>query len=248
MRHYWHSHAAHAARVASATPTKFRAVGSGQSVAGPLVTMNTMLADSLSWIADTLESKLTQGADLEAEILLILKEIIDQHGAVVFSGNGYSAEWHKMAVERGLADLKTAADALPVLKEPYIEELFDKLGVLSPVELASRFEIYAEQYILAIEVEAKLVVSMAKTGIYPAAVKYLSDLSSTINSLKSTGIELGNERLVQIAALLTSMMETVGKLGAAISQHDFSTLETHAILCKNHPSIHGRSSSVRRRA
>jgi len=211
---------------------EFRAVGSGQSVAGPLVAMNTLLADSLNWVADTLESKLTDDSDLDTAILNTLKEIIDQHGAVVFSGNGYSAEWHKMAVEeRGLANLKTAADALPVLKEPYIEELFDKLGVLSPVELASRFEIYAEQYILAIEVEAKLVVSMAKTGIYPAAVKYLSDLSSTISSLISTGIELGNERLVQIAGLLISMMETVDKLAAAISKHDFSTPEEHMQFC-----------------
>jgi len=211
---------------------EFRAVGSGQSVAGPLVAMNTMLADSLNWVADTLESNKTQGFDLDAAILKTLKELIDEHGAVVFGGNGYSAEWHKMAVEeRGLANLRTAADALPVLKELYIEELFDKLGVLSPVELASRFEIYAEQYILAIEVEAKLVVSMAKTGIYPAAVKYLSDLSSTINSLKSTGIELGNERLVQVAALLKSMMETVIKLSMAISQHDFSTPEEHMQFC-----------------
>ena len=145
---------------------EFRAVGSGQSVAGPLVAMNTMLADSLNWVADGLETKLAKGTELDAAILETLKEIIDTHGAVVFGGNGYSAEWHKMAVEeRGLANLKTAADALPVLKEKYIEELFDKLGVLSPVELASRFEIYAEQYILAIEVEAKLVVSMIKTGI-----------------------------------------------------------------------------------
>jgi glutamine synthetase len=211
---------------------EFRAVGSAQSVAGPLVTMNTLLADSLHWIADTLESKLSNGANLDAAILITLKEIIDQHGAVVFSGNGYSAEWHKMAVEeRGLANLKTAADALPVLKEPYIEELFNKLGVLSPVELASRFEIYAEQYILAIEVEAKLVISMAKTGIYPAAVKYLATLSSTINSLKSTGIELDSDRLVQIAALLKSMMDVVANLGNAIAKHDFSTPEDHMQFC-----------------
>ncbi len=211
---------------------EFRAVGSGQSVAGPLVTMNTMLADSLNWVADTLESKLAEGANLDAAILKTLKEITDKHGAVVFSGNGYSAKWHKMAVEeRGLANLRTAADALPVLKETHVEELFDKLGVLSPVELASRFEIYAEQYILAIEVEAKLVVGMAKTGIYPAAVKYLSDLSSTINSLKSNGIELDNERLVKIAALLTSMMETAGKLDEAIRRHDFSTPEEHMQFC-----------------
>ncbi|TAL50911.1 MAG: glutamine synthetase type III [Methylovulum sp.] len=213
---------------------EFRAVGSGQSVAGPLVTMNTILADSLNWVADRLDSKLKQGADLDTAILNTLKEIIDQHGAVVFGGNGYSAEWHKMAVEeRGLANLKTAADALPVLKEAYVEELFDTLGVLSPVELASRFEIYAEQYILAIEVEAKLVLSMAKTGIYPAAVKYLSDLSCAINSLKSNGIELGNERLVQVAALLASMMETIAKLGTAISRHDFPTTEEHMQFCAN---------------
>ncbi|MDO9107237.1 MAG: glutamine synthetase III [Methylovulum sp.] len=211
---------------------EFRAVGSGQSVAGPLVTMNTMLADSLNWVADALESKLAQGADLDTAVLNTLKELIDQHGAVVFGGNGYSAEWHKMAVEeRGLANLKTAADALPVLKEPYVEELFDKLGVLSPVELASRFEIYSEQYILAIEVEAKLVVSMAKTGIYPAVIKYLSNLSNTISSLKSNGIELGTERLSHINGLLAPMMEIVAKLSDAISQHDFATVEAHMQFC-----------------
>jgi glutamine synthetase len=211
---------------------EFRAVGSGQSVAGPLVAMNTMLADLLNWVADTLGDKMAQGTDLDTAILKTLKEIIDQHGAVVFSGNGYSAEWHKMAVEeRGLANLKTAADALSVLKEPYVQKLFHKLCVLSPVELASRFEIYAEQYILAIEVEAKQVVSMAKTGIYPAAAKYLAELSSTVSSLKSNGIVLGNEPLAKITDLLASMMSTVAKLGTAISQHDFPTIEEHMQFC-----------------
>ncbi len=207
---------------------EFRAVGSGQSVAGPLVSMNTLLADSLNWVADSLEDQLSKGKDLDSAILSTLKEIIDNHGAVVFSGNGYSAEWHKIAVEeRGLANLKTAADALPVLKEKYIEELFDKLGVLSPVELASRFEIYAEQYILAIEVEAKLVVSMVKTGIYPAVLKYLSDLSSTLSSLKSNGIELDNSRLTLISEQLNSLTTTVDTLKSAIAQHDFESIEEH---------------------
>jgi glutamine synthetase len=211
---------------------EFRAVGSGQSVAGPLVSMNTMLADSLNWVADTLESNKAKGDDLDTAILNTLKELIDRHGAVVFGGNGYSAEWHKMAVEeRGLANLKTSADALPVLKEAYVEELFDKLGVLSPVELASRFEIYSEQYILAIEVEAKLVVSMAKTGIYPAVVKYLSDLSSTIIGLKDTGVELDNELLSLITAQLTAMMKTVGTLNSALAKHDFATPEEHMQYC-----------------
>ena len=211
---------------------EFRAVGSGQSVAGPLVSMNTLLADSLNWVADSLEAHLAKGAGLDAAILATLKEIIDTHGAVVFGGNGYSAEWHKMAVEeRGLANLKTAADALPVLKEKYIEELFDKLGVLSPVELASRFEIYAEQYILAIEVEAKLVVSMVKTGIYPAAVKYLAELSSTLSSLKGNGITLDATRLTAISESLNSLTAIIEKLSAAIAQHDFETIEDHLQFC-----------------
>ncbi len=211
---------------------EFRAVGSGQSVAGPLVAMNTILADSLNWVADTLEAKLKDGTALDTAILETLKLLIDGHGAVVFGGNGYSAEWHKMAVEeRGLANLKTAADALPVLKEPYIEALFDKLGVLSPVELASRFEIYAEQYILAIEVEAKLVVSMAKTGIYPVAVKYLSDLSSSASALKSHGIELGTETMSVIAAQLASMLDKANQLATALKKHDFGTVEDHMQFC-----------------
>ena len=133
-----------------------------------------------------------------------------------------------MAVEeRGLANLRTTADALPVLKAEYIEELFDRMGVLTPVELESRFDVYAEQYIQSIEVEAKLVISMAKTIIYPAAVRYLSQLSSTIVGLKEIGIELEKESAEKVAALVKSMMDIVSKLVAAMGKHDFATSEEH---------------------
>jgi glutamine synthetase len=207
---------------------EFRAVGSGQSVSGPLIAMNTVLADSLNWIGDKLEAELGKGIELNAAIQTILKEIMDQHGAVVFSGNGYSEEWHKIAVEeRGLANLRTTADALPVLKEKYIEDLFSGLGVLSPVELASRFEAYAEQYILSIEVEAKLVISMAKTLIYPAATRYLSELSNTALSMKEIGVDLGIETIEKVSNTVKSMMEKVSKLDSAIASHDFATTEDH---------------------
>jgi len=207
---------------------EFRAVGSGQSVAGPLVAMNTILADSLNWIAEQLEAKLKEGIELNTAIQSILKEIMDKHGNVVFGGNGYSSELHKMAVEeRGLANLPTTADALPVLKEKYIEELFDKIGVLSPVELESRFEVYAEQYLLSIEVEAKLVISMAKTTIYPAAMKYLSNLTSTIASLKDMSIEIDTTTVKKVAQLADLMMTEVSKLSDAIAKHDFETTEAH---------------------
>jgi glutamine synthetase len=207
---------------------EFRAVGSGQSVSGPLVAMNTILADSLDWVANQLESALAKGTELNTAIQTMLKEIIDQHGAVVFNGNGYSAEWHKMAVEeRGLANLPTSADALPVLKAPYIEELFEKIGVLTPVELESRFDVYAEQYLNSIEVEAKLMISMAKTMIYPAAVGYLSDLSATIAGLKEIGIDLEKETAEKVASLTKFLMDSVSKLSGALSHHDFSSPEEH---------------------
>lgn len=206
---------------------EFRAVGSGQSVAGPLVAMNTILADSLNWMAEKLEGELAQGTELNYAIHKILKEVMDEHGVVVFNGNGYSQEWHQMAEERGLANLRTAADALPVLKEGYIEELFHKMGVLSSVELASRFETYAEQYIKSIEVEAKLVISMAKTAIYPAATRYLSDLSNTILGLKELGLDFETESVEKVASLTKSMMDLVSKLSLALSQHDFDSPEEH---------------------
>lgn len=206
---------------------EFRAVGSGQSVAGPLVAMNTVLADSLNWIGDKLEAELGKGTELNTAIQTILKEVMDNHGAVVFNGNGYSEEWHKLAAERGLANLRTSADALPVLKEAYIEELFSKLGVLSPVELASRYETYAEQYVLSIEVEAKLVIDIAKTSIYPAALRYLSELANTTLGLKEIGIDLEIENIEKVASLAKSMMEKVSKLTLALGNHDFASVEEH---------------------
>jgi len=211
---------------------EFRAVGSSQSVSGPLIVLNTMLADSLEWVGNRLEDELSKGAELSTAIITVLKEVMEEHGAVVFGGNGYSEEWHKMAVEeRGLSNLRTTADALPILKADYVEDLFKKTGVLTPVELESRFEVYAEQYILSIEVEAKLVISMAKTIIYPASVEYLSKLSSTIAGLTSLGIDLDKAGSQKIASLVNSMMATATKLGEATEKHDFGSTEEHMQYC-----------------
>lgn len=205
---------------------EFRAVGSGQSVAGPLVAMNTILADSLDWIADQLEIKLAEGVELNTAIQAVLKEIMEKHSNAIFGGNGYSSEWHKMAVEeRGLANLPTTADALPCLRTKEIEELFERTGVLSPVELESRFEVYGEQYILSLEVEAKLVISMAKTIIYPAAINYLQTLTTTLANLKGFGLPLDTGSIEQVASLTNSMMAEVTKLSDALEKHDFPDTE-----------------------
>lgn len=200
---------------------EFRAVGSSQSVSGPLVAMNTMLADSLDWIAGKLETALTENSDKTAAVFAVLKELMELHGNVVFGGDGYSAEWHKMAVkERGLKNIPTTADALPALKTSEVIELFSSTGVLTPTELESRFEVYAEQYVLSIEVEAKLVVEMATTMIYPAAVNYLS-------SMASTGFTLEYSPATKVAELATAMMAAVEKLSAALETHEFDSTEAH---------------------
>ncbi|NJN76854.1 MAG: glutamine synthetase type III [Synechococcaceae cyanobacterium RL_1_2] len=209
---------------------EFRAVGSSQSVSGPLIALNTMLADSLTWIAGKLESEMAKGSDVNTAVLTTLKEIMEEHGNVVFGGNGYSDEWHKEAVERGLKNLPTTADALPFLKDPEIMKLFETTGVLTPVELESRFEVYSEQYILSIEVEAKLIINMAKTLIYPAALEYLSKLSSTMTTLDGLGISLDKSVAKKVAELANTLLATVAKLEAVMVHHGGST-EEHLTYC-----------------
>jgi len=206
---------------------EFRAVGSEQSVSGPLVAMNTMLADSLNWIAEKLESAL-KTKDQTAAVISVLKELMELHGNAVFGGDGYSSEWHTAAVEeRGLLNIPTTADALPHLLSEDVVALFDNTGVLSPVELESRYEVYAEQYNLAIEVEAKLVADIAKTKIYPAAISYLSELTHAAGAVSGLGIELDASVTKEIAEHSNGLMAAVAKLEAEVVKHDFADAEAH---------------------
>jgi glutamine synthetase len=207
---------------------EFRAVGSSASVSGPLVAMNTMLADSLEWVAEKLEAALASSESQTMAVISVLKELMDLHGNVVFGGDGYSAEWHRMAVEeRGLKNIPTTADALPELCDEAVVDLFAKTGVFSPVELKSRYDVYAEQYVLSIEVEAKLVIEMAKTMIYPSALAYLSELSETSLAMAELNISLDNTVAQAVATEANAMMAAVGKLSAALEKHDFATTDEH---------------------
>ncbi len=211
---------------------EFRAVGSDQSVTGPLIAMNTMLADSLNWIAGELETELKNASNNTAAVIAVLKKLMSEHGVAVFGGDGYSSEWHKEAVEvRGLKNLPTTADALPYLKDEAIKELFASTGVLSETELASRFEVYAEQYILSIEVEAKLVINLATTSIYPAATRYLSDISLAASSAAEMGVAIDKTIATSIAANTNGMMNAVNKLSEALAKEDHGSEEEHMQFC-----------------
>ena len=159
---------------------------------------------------------------------------MSEHGNAVFGGDGYSEEWHKMAVEeRGLRNIPTTADALPAFKDANVVELFEKTGVLSATELASRFEVYAEQYILSIEVEAKLVIDMAKTIIYPAAMRHLSDLAMANASMADMDIALDTTMAQTVATEANAMLAAAANLSEALEKEGFASEEEHMQHCAN---------------
>lgn len=192
---------------------EFRAVGSNQSIAGPLVAINTIVAESLDFCATRLEQA-TGGdpAKLHGELQKLLQEIINAHGAIIFNGNGYSKEWHEEAEKRGLLNLTTSADALPELQATEVKELFEKYHVLSERELESRLDIYLEQYCKSVAVEAKLMIEMARTMIFPAAIRYQNELASTCANLKMLGYEFDTDTLDAMTDLVKKLQDSTNKL------------------------------------
>lgn len=207
---------------------EFRAVASNQSIAGPLVAMNTIVAESLDHIATELE-KVTKGdpKKLNAAIQKLLKSIITEHGSVIFNGDGYSEEWHAEAEKRGLPNLKTTVDALPAINSKESVALFGKYKVLSKRELNSRLEIYLEQYCMTVGVEANLTVEMAKTNIYPAAARYQGELATAAASLKAVGVEFDRTALDAVTAAIKGLQESVAALEKAMD-HEAKTMLAEA--------------------
>jgi glutamine synthetase len=187
---------------------EFRAVGSNMSISGPLTAMNTILADSLDWMA----SKLEGASDLNKAIQDALKEVMDKHGRVIFNGNGYSEEWHAEAAERGLPNLKTAADALPAMISPEVIEVFEKYGVLSETELKSRHIILCEQYEKHMNVEAKLVLEIAQTKVFPLAASYAASLAEGVAKMKAAGVAASTATLEKVAALVSHLEKDIAML------------------------------------
>ncbi|HFC12119.1 MAG TPA: glutamine synthetase type III, partial [Anaerolineae bacterium] len=158
---------------------EFRAVGSSQSISWPLTVWNVIMAESLDFIAEQLEGR--------AEIGTVLQAIVKKHGRVVFNGDGYTEAWHEMAEkERGLPNLRTTADALPVLTSAPVVDLFAKYKVLSEAETHARYEVFLEKYIMSVEVEANVALKIGRTMIFPAAVRYAADLAMAADALGMT--------------------------------------------------------------
>jgi glutamine synthetase len=200
---------------------EFRAVGSSAPIYWPQTILNTMVAESLESLADELEK--LKPNDM-AGLSKILSAIIKENKQVLFSGNGYSEEWHAEAAKRGLPNNKSTVDALPALSTDKAKKLFSKFGVLSERELEARAEINWERYVKVQNIEANLTVEMAKTMILPAAASYIGEIS--VAASVSKGVKKVSDKLAALADKLVEATEALEK--AQHAAHDAGSLHAEA--------------------
>ena len=207
---------------------EFRAPGALQSIAGPMVTINTILAEALDYIATELESLVADATPFNVAVQKVLEEIITVHGNVVFNGDGYSDDWQIEAAARGLPNLRTTIDALPQLITDEAMELFSHYGVFSHREMHSRYDIAMEQYVLSIGVEARLTLEIANTVILPAALRYQTELATNIASLQSIGADADTTTLDELSASIKALRAAIAVIRAELGHRAASSVEQQA--------------------
>jgi len=194
---------------------EFRMVGSSQSVAGPNFVLNTIVAETLSEIADQLEGK----KDVNAEAQKIVQKIAKDHARVIFNGNNYTDEWVQIAEKRGLPNIRSTVESCPVLTSKKNVQLFEKHGILTKTELAARQEIVLESYIKTINIEALTALEMAKRQILPAGIAFATEVAQSINTVKATGVKAATsaqeELLKEVSDALASLKKNITALEKA---------------------------------
>ena len=210
---------------------EFRAVGSSQSISGPQIVLNTIVAESLDEIATTLEKGVASGKDLNSEIQALLPKLIAESKHVIFNGDNYSEAWHAEAEKRGLPNRRSTIDSLPDFVTPKSIALFGKYGVLSEREILSRYEIFLENYKKTINIESQLTIQIASRMILPAALRYQSQVAEAMGHLKGAGVTVPKTQ----AALLTDLVQAIDelqgatdKLSAAVEEHNEGDSLAHA--------------------
>ena len=209
---------------------EFRAVGSSQSIAGPLVILNTIMAESLDFMATELE-RTTKGdaKKLNGAVQKLLQSVIKQHKGIIFNGDNYTDAWHKEAAKRGLPNHRNTVDALSaVAGNKTYAALFEKYQVLSKRELTARNEIYAERYCKDVNTESLLCLSIARSQILPAAYRYQGELASTAAAMKTTGITPDLSSLEKVTSLTNALETALESLDHAVGHKAEGTILDHA--------------------
>ena len=215
---------------------EFRAVGSFFSIAGPNVVLNTIVAESIDFIASALEADVKGGKPLNKAIQDLLPGILKESKKVVFNGDGYSEEWHKEAEKRGLPNLKNTVDAIPTIITKSSIELFGKYKVFTERELQSRYTIFCEAYIKTINIEANLMVSIGRTMILPAGVRYQGQLAIAVNATMAAGVDCGAQLdlLKDYTGTLTTFQKALAALEQAQHHHADGDAYAHAKHFRDH--------------
>jgi glutamine synthetase len=169
---------------------EFRAVGSSQNISTPIAVVNTIIAESLDYVAEKIRKAAKPGKDFNSAVLGVISEVAKETKDILFEGNNYSEEWLKEAKKRGLPNEASTAEALKALTKEKNIALFEKYRVFSKEELIARYHIWIHMYDLTLEIEANALNEMVNASIIPAGFKYqklLSDNLSVLESLKKSG-------------------------------------------------------------
>ncbi len=189
---------------------EFRMVGSRDSIAGPNVVLNTIVAEAFAEACDALEG----AEDFDAAVQEYVKKTFTEHQRIVFNGNGYSDEWVAEAEKRGLPNIKSMVEAIPSLVKEENIAMFEKFGVFTKAELESRAEIKFESYAKAINIEARTMIDMASKQIVPAIMKSTKTLADTVLAVKEAGVEpvVQSDILKQVSDLLVETQKALEAL------------------------------------
>ncbi len=217
---------------------EFRAVGSSQSPSFPNTVLNTIVAESLDYMATKLEEKMKgkRGKKaLEEAVGELLGEVIREVKPIIFNGDGYSNGWHEEAEKRGLLNLRTTMDALEFLPSEENKKLFETYGVLSERELESRYEIFVEQYFKTINIEGETTESIARTMLLPAAIRYLGDLTATLEHAEDVDLELSGvlDTAKEVADLVNQFRVAIVELSRQNRELGGDTAHSKALHMKN---------------
>ena len=178
---------------------EFRAPGSSQNCAQSQMVLNTIVAESIDALCDKLDA---MKGDFNSNLQKLLRQQVTAHKRVIFSGDGYSADWPKEAARRGLPNLRDTMAALTPLKDPRNIALFEKFGVLSRTEMLSRWEIGMEDYHRRIRIEASIALEIARSMIRPVVADEFSRLASALGQAKADGLKTGIRGLTALSLKL----------------------------------------------
>ncbi len=196
---------------------EFRMVGSSDSIASSNVVLNTIVAESFEEAADILE----KSEDFQKDLHDLIKSMFQEHKRIIFNGNGYSEEWIKEAKRRGLSNLPSAVDAIPVLISESAVKLFEHFKVFTKEELHSRIEIEYEAYAKVINIEARSMIDIATKQIIPSVIHYITRLANSINSVKnasgSANTRVQEKLLKECSDLLSDVEENMSRLEDAVN-------------------------------